>query len=77
MNKVGPAIFCFALLCVAAPFLFPSRGIILFFVGWAVIAAASLAWGIYSLIHRRWSGLFFLFLGVVEFLMLSPALHSH
>ena len=75
MKMVGPILFCFAILCVAATFLFPTRGGVLFFVGWAVIGAASLAWGIYLLVHRRWSGLFFVSLGVVELLMISPVLH--
>ena len=75
MNKLGPAIFCFALLCVASLFIFPKNGPVIFLVGCAVIATATLAWGIYSLIDRRWSGLFFLLLGIVEFILLSPALH--
>jgi hypothetical protein len=83
VNKIGPAIFCFALLCVAAQFLclatpspVPECGAIFFLIGWVVIGAASMVWGIYSLVSRRWSGLFFLLLGVVELLLLSPVIHT-
>ena len=76
MNKVGPAIFCFALLCVVMACLMPHFAPALFVVGWAVQILALLAWGVYLLTQRRWSGLFFVLAGAVEFLLVTPAIHS-
>jgi hypothetical protein len=75
MNKIGPIIFSFALLCVALPFVFPKQAAVLLFVGWAVAGTAALAWGIHLLAQRRWSGLFFLLLGLVDLLFLFPLIH--
>ena len=66
MNKIGPAIFIFAFAGVVAICAFPGYGALLFIIALAVVGLSSLLWGIYSLYLRRWSGLIFVALGVLE-----------
>lgn len=73
MNKVGPAIFCLAAVCVGSLFIFPNSGLKLYVGGWIVIGAAWLAWAIYSLLHRRWPPLLCLVLAAaLAILLFSP-----
>ncbi|HEX8297424.1 MAG TPA: hypothetical protein VF593_14055 [Chthoniobacteraceae bacterium] len=73
MNKVGPAIFFFAFLSIVAVCISPGYGGIVFLTTWAVVAAVTLIWGLYSLYRRHWSGLFFIAVGAIElFFLFAP-----
>jgi hypothetical protein len=74
MEKLGPAIFCVAILCVGALFIFPAWGPRFYFVGLLVTGAAWLGWLIYSLLHRRWSAVLVLIIAILLAMLLLPAI---
>ena len=77
MNKrVGPAILCSAVLCVAALFVFPRYGLAFYVVGCVGVGLGSVAWAIYSLFQRRWLPGVLVLVGLLTvLLLLFPPIH--
>ena len=76
VNKLGPAIFWFAVLCVAlcvaAPFVSFRHGWTIYVAGWVLVGFVSMAHAIWSLRQGRWLPAALLLLGILLIFLLFP-----